>query len=106
MHLAFTGVSLVSWLNQTVKGVQTREDGVRWANAMMEQEVFFSPDMSPFVDDHVPYIINLQHPVVGPEWQRIEQEETAAAEAEEVPAERVSNKPPPRRTGAAVGVRK
>jgi hypothetical protein len=54
---SFTGVSLVSWLVNTVKSVETRADGLRWGAAMMKQNVFYPhvPD-SKFVDEHVTFL--------------------------------------------------
>ncbi len=77
--LSFTGISLVSWLTQTVKTIETREEAAKWARAMMRQDVFFAPeDGMAFVDEHVPYVLNLDHPLVGPEWARIEAAAAAA----------------------------
>ncbi len=70
--LSFTGISLVSWLVQTVKTVETRDDALKWGRAMMKQDVFFAADDGqPFVDEHVPFVINLDHPLVGPNWARV-----------------------------------
>ena len=71
--LSFTGISLVSWLCQTVKTIETREEAAKWARAMLRQDVFFpAEDGAGFADEHLPYVLNLDHPVVGREWARIE----------------------------------
>jgi hypothetical protein len=63
----------VSWLQQTVKTIESREDAVKWGRAMMKQDVFFCADdeQEGFADVAVPYVLNLDHPLVGPNWARV-----------------------------------
>jgi hypothetical protein len=108
--LSFTGISLVSWLTQTVKTISSREEATKWGRAMMRQDVFFPvEDGAAFADEHVPYVINLDHPVVGREWARIEAATPAAGKAVRRPSSPSAPSPPPgavspRRTGPRAAV--
>lgn len=93
VHLSFTGVSMTSWLQQTLK-CQSREDALHWARAMQENGVFYGvdPENEPLEDMARPYIINLAHEVVSVEWPRICSEDTSAAPP---PPTNPAPRPPP-----------
>lgn len=99
VHLSFTGVSMTSWLLKT-RQLASREEAVRWAQAMQVEGVFYGVEADNYAleDGPRPYIINLGHAVVGREWPRI----VAAAAAYEAGAPPAPQSAPPTRPAPAL----
>jgi len=100
--LSFTGISLVSWLVQTVKSIESREEAVKWGRAMLKQDLFFpADDGQPFADEHVPFVLNLDHPLVGPAWVRVSAAAAPAQLARRASSPSLPAPASPRRAGPA-----